>query len=150
MADTYKNILVAVDGSPQSRFAFIEAVKITKRNVGNLSVVAVTDMSNLWGESHGYVLGDILSEQEKEARATVDILVETYGGGLKIKKIFESGSPKSVIARELPEKFHFDLIVIGATGKGAVQRALLGSTTNFVVTHAPCNVLVVRELDSEE
>lgn len=37
-----------------------------------------------------------------------------------------------------------DLIVMGATGRGAIERALVGSTTTYVVTHAPCNVLVVR------
>ncbi|MGC2991152.1 universal stress protein, partial [Enterococcus faecalis] len=37
-----------------------------------------------------------------------------------------------------------DLIVIGATGSGAIQRTLIGSTSDFVVNHALCNVLVVR------
>jgi len=36
------------------------------------------------------------------------------------------------------------LIVMGATGLNAVERALVGSTTSYVVNHAKCNVLVVK------
>lgn len=37
-----------------------------------------------------------------------------------------------------------DLIVVGHTGSGYVTRALLGSTAENVLRHAPCDVLVVR------
>ena len=37
-----------------------------------------------------------------------------------------------------------ELIVVGQTGSGYVTRALLGSTAEIVVRHAPCDVLVVR------
>ena len=36
-----------------------------------------------------------------------------------------------------------DLIVVGRTGTGYVTRALLGSTAENVIRHAPCDVLVV-------
>ena len=36
------------------------------------------------------------------------------------------------------------LIVVGHTGSCYVTRALLGSTAENVVRHAPCDVLVVR------
>lgn len=42
------------------------------------------------------------------------------------------------------QKEKIDLIVMGATGLNAVERVLVGSTTSYVVTHAPCNVLVVK------
>jgi nucleotide-binding universal stress UspA family protein len=38
---------------------------------------------------------------------------------------------------------HATLIVVGQTGSGYVTRALLGSTAENVVRHAPCDVLVV-------
>jgi nucleotide-binding universal stress UspA family protein len=39
---------------------------------------------------------------------------------------------------------HAEPIVLGHTGSGYVTRALLGSTAENVVRHAPCDVLVVR------
>jgi nucleotide-binding universal stress UspA family protein len=37
-----------------------------------------------------------------------------------------------------------DLAVVGARRQGAFQRLLLGSTSEYVLSHAPCSVLVVR------
>ena len=37
-----------------------------------------------------------------------------------------------------------DLVVVGARRQGAIRRVLLGSTSEHVLLHAPCSVLVVR------
>jgi nucleotide-binding universal stress UspA family protein len=37
-----------------------------------------------------------------------------------------------------------ELIVVGAKGHSTIERVLLGSTSDFVATHASCSVLVVR------
>jgi nucleotide-binding universal stress UspA family protein len=38
-----------------------------------------------------------------------------------------------------------DLVVVGAYGKGAVGRLLLGSTSEHLLMHAPCSILIVRQ-----
>ena len=50
----------------------------------------------------------------------------------------------TLIAEAFPKEYNIDLIVIGATGNGAITRAFVGSVSNYVVRHAPCDVLVVR------
>lgn len=45
---------------------------------------------------------------------------------------------------DLAEERQADLIVIGSHGRRGLRRALLGSTAEAVVRHAPCSVLVVR------
>ena len=47
-----------------------------------------------------------------------------------------------IVAAILAERA--DLIVVGARRQGAVRRLLLGSTSDHVLTYAPCSVLVVR------
>jgi nucleotide-binding universal stress UspA family protein len=37
-----------------------------------------------------------------------------------------------------------DLVVVGATRHGLIERFLIGSVSYEVATHAPCSVLVVR------
>ncbi len=37
-----------------------------------------------------------------------------------------------------------DLVVVGARRQGTLRRFLLGSTSEFVLNHAPCSVLIVR------
>lgn len=43
------------------------------------------------------------------------------------------------------EEIDADLIIIGSRGLSSLKRFLLGSTTNQVVPHAPCSVLVIKE-----
>jgi nucleotide-binding universal stress UspA family protein len=41
-----------------------------------------------------------------------------------------------------------DLVVVGARKPSAMARWLLGSTSETILSHAHCSVLVVRELGS--
>ena len=52
--------------------------------------------------------------------------------------------PKRFIIHAATETYPIDLIVIGATGKGTLTRAVVGSTTDYVVNHAKCSVFVVK------
>jgi nucleotide-binding universal stress UspA family protein len=56
-----------------------------------------------------------------------------------------TGNPKEMIAKTLVEEWNCDLIVMGATGKGTIAKLVVGSVTNHVIKHAPCDVLIVRE-----
>lgn len=53
---------------------------------------------------------------------------------------------KSIVGEiiELATKRKIDLIVIGTRGLGGFRRLIQGSVSSGVVTHARCNVLVVR------
>jgi nucleotide-binding universal stress UspA family protein len=42
-----------------------------------------------------------------------------------------------------------DIVVIGATGRGAVDRLLMGSVADKVIRRAPCPVLAVRRPEHE-
>jgi universal stress protein A len=45
---------------------------------------------------------------------------------------------------DLAEEQKADLVVVGSHGHRGLRRAILGSTTEAVVRHAPCSVLVAR------
>jgi nucleotide-binding universal stress UspA family protein len=55
----------------------------------------------------------------------------------------DSGNPKRKIVDYAVET-QVDIIILGSTGKGAVEQAIVGSTTAYVVNHASCNVMVVK------
>jgi nucleotide-binding universal stress UspA family protein len=54
-----------------------------------------------------------------------------------------SGEPADSIIEEAKDE-KFDLVVMGARGKGRLMGLLLGSHIHKVATHAPCPVLIVR------
>ena len=48
MVDTYRNILVAIDGSEKAEKAFLEAITIAKRNQATLPVCQLSNRKLLW------------------------------------------------------------------------------------------------------
>ena len=140
MPDRYINILVAVDDSAQAERAFSTAVAIAKRNEGSLTVMNSVDLTVL---SFSPLM---MQEVTKSLLANAEELLNKLVNNVylfKIKKKVSIGTPKQDII-SYAEQMKIDLIVVGATGKGRITRALVGSTASYVVTHAPCDVLVVK------
>lgn len=63
------------------------------------------------------------------------------------KGVTRLGRPAGVI-NEVARDEASDVISIGATRHGFIERFLLGSVSNEVATTAPCSVLVVRPIES--
>lgn len=147
LTSKYKKILVAVDGSESSDKAFEEAMDTAKRNDSILEIVFVINLMDLETFSFAYsrAIPNYLEDERKlvetELTKKLDLAKEN---GIEDVKIFaDIAEPKNRIV-ELAEEEKVDLVIMGATGKGAIKRALVGSTTSYVVNHAPCNVLVVK------
>lgn len=143
MNDAYNRILVAFDGSRLSEKAFDEAVRIAASNQASLTLIAIVNDAELATSAFSF---SKLFAQEKE-RAETEMLKKiqaaTETGVDEVQAFVEVGNPKQIIVKYAADNA-VDLLVIGATGKGAITQSLVGSTTAYVVNHAPCNVLVIR------
>ena len=139
MPDKYKKILVAVDGSEHSAKALKEAIAIAERNGAFLMVVIVLSSISFPAD----MVSDIWEQLEASSKTILKDAEKIISDEVLYSVHMLNGNPKAVIVRYSEEE-DIDLIVMGATGKGAIERALVGSTTAYVVNHAPCNVLVVR------
>lgn len=138
---TYKNILVAVDGSDSSSIAFTEAIEIAKRSKATLHVAEIVD--NL----HSSMPKEIVASQKELAYEHIDEYIERAADldlTTPIKAIVEVGSPKHLLTTTIPEAINADLIVIGANGKHFLMSTSIGSVASYVVNNAPCSVLVSR------
>ncbi|PCR99070.1 universal stress protein [Lactococcus fujiensis] len=141
MKEVYNKILVAVDGSKQSENAVQEAVAIAKRNQTSLFVLHVKDETQLSGTPYAMPLN--LEVLENNAQQILDNVKKIINGEVPYEIYDYTGLPKKQIV-EFAEEFGIDLIVIGSNGKNLLDRILLGSTSTYVVSHAPCNVMVVK------
>jgi nucleotide-binding universal stress UspA family protein len=56
------------------------------------------------------------------------------------------GDPANEILKAIDSE-RADLVVMGARGMGTLERLFLGSTSQKVLHHAPCSVLIVRDGD---
>ena len=147
MSLTYKNIIVAVDGSNESEIAFQRAIQVAINNKDSiLYIVHVIDtrtfaMYETYSRDIAEQINDLASEMldAYEQKAI-------FAGVEKVQTVLEYGSPKQIIARDIPKLKKIDLIICGVTGKGEVERFLLGSVSESIVRSAKCDVLVVRNL----
>lgn len=140
----YHQILVAVDGSKESEWAFKKSVGIAARNNATLNLVNIIDT-----RSYAAVEAYDRSIAERAQTFAVDLLgdykVKAEAAGVaNVNVIVDYGSPKTMISRDLSKKIEADLIVCGATGLNAVERFLIGSVSENIVRSAKCDVLVVR------
>jgi|SRR5690625_361474 len=144
MSKTYKNILVAIDGSDASKKAFERAVTIAKQNDAKLTITHVID-SRAFSTPQAY--DKVLIEREKEyvKEFMAEYLQEAKKAGLKnLDSVLEYGSPRVKISKDIAKRVEADLIICGATGLNAVERFLIGSVSESIVRYSPCDTLVVR------
>ena len=145
MAHQYKRIVVAVDGSQTAEKAFRKAVDVAILNDATLYIVHVIDTSSAKMFDMLYQnMYDLVHEHAK-------VLLEGYelaaqeAGLQSVEKVVIKGTPKTVLTKQLGDIADADLIVCGKTGVGEIEQFLIGSTTEAIVRHARCDVLIVGE-----
>lgn len=149
----YTRVMVAVDGSKTSEIAFKKAVDIIARNQGKLYIAHIVDTRTLqvFPQYERPLNGsDFLNQQSNAAKQTLDKYKEwaEQRDVTDIEIIIKNGSPRTELADVLPEEYEIDLLILGATGLNAIERAFVGSVSQYVVRNAPSDVLIVRTDDS--
>lgn len=142
----YQSIVVPLDTSRFSELALAKAVAVAKRNDAHLDLLSVIDthQTNLYG---GLANGDIVNrlvEDATEYLAELAAQIKEHDGLTDISTHIRFGNPKTVISLEFVRDHKSDLVMMGATGMGAIARVMTGSVTDFVTKNASCDVLVIR------
>lgn len=142
-------IMIAVDDSPHSA----RAVKFVSRMrwpagsrvlVANVVTPAVTP-PKLGGDPGVPLLIEVSEEQRRHADAVVEHAeAELQAAGLPTEKRVPTGDPRDALLR-LAKDERVDLMVVGSHGRTGFAKLLLGSVSSHAVTHASCNVLVVKD-----
>ncbi len=143
----YHSILVGTDGSDQARQAFEKAIAVAKRNHAKVVVAHIME-HHLYGGTMSFstYTPDLIQDETNEAKALLKEYVE-IANSLdydNVETVLEFGSPKVMMATDLPEKYKTDLIMVGQSGLNAVERFVMGSVSDYIIRTAPCDVLVVR------
>ncbi|MDR3156693.1 MAG: universal stress protein [Lactobacillales bacterium] len=145
MFQQYKHILIAIDGSKESDTAFKKAVNVAKRNEATLTITHIID-TRAFQTVSSFNDGILVEQATQTAKDTL----EKYESKAKkegcsnTKTIIEYGSPKFIIGKQLPKEENIDLILLGATGLNSIERFFIGSVSEYVIRHAPCDVLIIR------
>ncbi|MDL2260974.1 universal stress protein [Methanimicrococcus sp. OttesenSCG-928-J09] len=138
----YNTIVVGTDGTEYAKKAINTAVGLAKLTGAELHAVYVSDVSNITPTS---VEWEMVAENIKlESEAAFEFVREkANSAGISFETVSLSGAAGQEIV-QYANKINADLIVVGATGKKAIERLILGSVSEKVIRNAKQQVLVVR------
>lgn len=139
----FKYILVAFDNSTYSNKALEKAMAMAADNKAAVDLVTVVQLPDYAGsidevdeiiqEGKKFFLGAherVSAEAQKRGVQLTTKMLYGHIGETLVKYAAESGA---------------ELIVMGSHGRSAMGRLLLGSVSDYVVKHAKCPVMIVRE-----
>jgi len=148
MSDFFRSIVIATDGSENTRNAISYGIKFAKFSGATVYALYVMDTSSL---TQSFTAGKELMYEllKKEGQKAISKVKECgEASGVEVKEVLMEGHPSKDII-DFAENKDIDLIVMGTLGKTGLNRFLMGSVAEKVVRNSKVPVMVVRneELD---
>jgi nucleotide-binding universal stress UspA family protein len=148
MSSVYRNILVAVDGSPDAEAALMHASELARDQRARLTLVtAVPQVPATALLASG--AAPPRSEVIKHYAEMLRVAAATLPDDVSVTTLLVEGPP----ARALVERARsgaFDLIVMGSHGHGRLHTSLLGCVSQKVMQASPIPVLLIRAAQEEQ
>lgn len=129
-----RNLLLATDGKPHSLKAIRYAIEMAKLTSSKLFVVYVVSPRNESEKS------DLIREGMSKLQEIKNLAQDN---GLEVTTLLEGGSPYQTILATA-ERTKVGAIIVGTSGKTALDRVLIGSVSEYVVRNSGCTVIVVK------
>jgi len=137
-----KRILCPVDFSSTSQKAFEYADRLAQSTGAELVLLHAFDLPESYDAAGQVHPADPQLEHQLNA-------IESAFPDVKITRILHAGPAPDVICWVAQDR-QCDLIVMGTHGRTGLRHLLFGSVTEFVLRHARCPVLTVRDRPDDE
>jgi nucleotide-binding universal stress UspA family protein len=138
----FKKILIANDGSGGAFKALDSALRLAHSQKAQVHMICVEEIQWIPG-SREEVIGDKELADRKFAEVVSNAAAEAKRHRVKLMSHIVVGHAVSAIV-DFIERDGFDLLVTGFMGHSALYNRVIGSTTDRLVKHAPCTVIVVK------
>lgn len=138
-------VVVGVDGSPTSEPAL--AVAFEEAAMRRTGLVAVHAWVEFTSDTAYATARQFLVDWEAVETREREMLAERLAGwqekypDVEVRRVVTGGRPA---ARLLDAARDGQLLVVGSRGRGGFAGMLLGSTSQALIHHAPCPVMVIR------
>lgn len=144
----FKHILVPVDGSATAKLAAEKAIGLAQAHGSSVTAIFVIDPYPFTGVGSDFAYGqaEYLGAATAEANAaisSVKAMFEQAGISIDTAVIESHAIWRGIV--EAAEMAQADLIVMGSHGRSGLEKLVLGSVTQAVLSHTKLPVLVVRD-----
>ncbi len=149
----FERILIATDGSKNSKKAATTGIELAKLSGGEVTIVYVADINKYISSAgvtppFGGISPDVIDNvavrlKEAGEKATLELDEQAKASGVKSKRLIVEGNPSNEILKIAGDN-KIDVIVIGSIGKTGLEKFLMGSVAEKVVHNSKLPVLVVR------
>jgi nucleotide-binding universal stress UspA family protein len=146
-----QRILVPTDFSESARHALTYGLSFAREYHAELLLLHVVEIVPVGYASDLFPapMAAVFQEVSTYARAELAQLgTLARERGVTSRELVKQGKPSAEIVKAAREH-DVDVIVLGTHGKGMLDKALFGSTTERVVRRAPCPVLTCRLKEHE-
>lgn len=141
----YAHILVTTDFSEDALPGVQEAARLARRLGSRLTLLYVVEdrLPALITATSDLDRRQLMEKHRRTAEESLRAYAREHLPDSETETVVRVGAPVEVILETAGES-RADLLVMATHGYGFVRHALFGSTTERVLHHAPCPVLVVR------
>jgi nucleotide-binding universal stress UspA family protein len=142
----FARIATAVDGSTYAQRGLSLAIDLAKKYGSELVVLTVAPLTAYVSATEPWMSADVIEGEVQHYRGILDASVKkAQEGGLQgVTGVCLEGHITEEIIGYL-ETHPADLLIMGSRGLSAGRRMLLGSTSDQVLHHVKCAVLIVKD-----
>ncbi len=143
----FKKIMIATDGSEASNAAAKVGLELAKKSGAKAIAIYVADVATL-NRLSDYIIypgandevRKLMVKQGHEAADETEKMAKEMG--LEIDKVVAEGGPATELLQQ-SQDMGVDLLVLASSGKGGVEKFLLGSVAEKVVRNSKVPVMLV-------
>jgi nucleotide-binding universal stress UspA family protein len=139
----FRDILVAVDGSPTSKRALEAAGELAEALNSRLTIISVAPQVPPYAHRAGIDVQALAREAEADTQRLLRESVAALPERLPVTTVLKHGDAGERIVEQIDAGGH-ELLVMGSRGRGRMAANLFGSVAAHVHYHAHVAVLVIH------
>lgn len=148
----FHNLLVSIDGSTHADRALSEAIDLATAGHGRLTLLTAVSRPPYWATSPATIpaIEPLACELARTAKESLAAAVKRVPESIPVTTILSQKPIREALMERLRDG-HYDLLVMGSRGRGALTASLLGSVSHYALNHSGVPVLIVHadeELDA--
>lgn len=142
----FESLLVAVDGSDESRAAAESAIELAEKFDGVVHGIYVRELHPTYTKKGASILAEDAA-QDEEIEYALGVLDEigtiADNVGVEFQSEVKSGVPAFVLT-DAAQQQDVDAIVAGIRGRTGLRDRIVGSTTERILRESPVSVIAIR------